>query len=170
MELVHRCLDISPQDDGMYYPDQPWTQHITTRRATQSLAHRVLPDAGQPTHISAISARIQELAEGVIPENYQMEPAIRALYNETNLLTWNGNSTYGLTEWGYTIATRNHRIGRRRSIADVAAEFLRQQGPAHISEITTFITANHAVLPESVHAAIYVNRGDRFRREPSGFV
>ena len=132
--FIHRVAGIRPDDCGFYHPNQLWGQHISTKRLVANTMLRIFARDQQPRTTAYLASETERLVGHLLPRQYNTTDAIRAAAYESDEVSWQGLSTFGLKRWDTALDPQN-MVSRRGRTGDLIYAFLMQHGPGDIDDV-----------------------------------
>ena len=160
--FIQRLAGIRPHCRGRYDPNQPWGKLMSPQRLVASTMIRVLERDRQPRTTTYLDEEIRNLVGYLLPHGYNTINAIRNAAYPSDEISWQGPSTFGLTERNAT--TDHQNSGRRGRTGDRIHAFLMEHGPANVEDIIEHIQQNSNAKRRTVQDAINHDLKDRFIR------
>ncbi|MCY4557969.1 MAG: hypothetical protein OXF79_16710 [Chloroflexi bacterium] len=160
--FIERLAGIRPDCEGRYDPNQPWGKLVSPQRLVASTMIRVLERDRQPRTTAYLDEEIRNLVGYLLPHGYNTINAIRNAAYPSDEISWQGTSTFGLTEPNAT--TDHQKSGRRGRTGDRIHAFLMEHGPANVEDIIEHIQQNSNAKRRTVQDAVNHDLKDRFIR------
>ena len=159
--FIHRVANINPDHNGFYHPDQPWGNHISTKQLVANTMLRIFARDQQPRTIDYLAKETEQLVRNFLPDGYNTADAIRAAAYESDQVSWQGTSTFGLKTWESAINPRD-MAGRRGRTGDLTYTFLMRHGPARTHEIIEHFRQANGTKRRTVQEALNHDPAHRF--------
>ena len=167
--FILRTAGIPSDDQGIYYPEQPWGGLLSPQRLVTSTVIRIFKRDQEPRTTTYLVTETERLAGQFLPERYNTLAAVRATTSKSEEISWQGRSTFGLREWDTALDTRN-KASTRGSTADVIYAFLMDCGPTDIENVINHVQSITNVQRRTVQEAINHDGENRFIRIPNAKV
>ena len=159
--FIYRVTGIHPGEHGFYHPDQPWGKHISAKRLVANTMLRILTRDHLPHITASLGEEIRRLVGGFLPPHYNIGEAVRAAAYESDEISWQGLSTFGLKLWGTSVETLD-MIGRRGRTGDLIYAFLMQDGPADMQDIIVRVQRTTNAKRRTIQDAVNHDPANRF--------
>ena len=159
--FIHRVTNINPDHNGFYHPDQPWGDHISTKQLVANTMLRIFAREQQPRTIDYLANETEQLVGNFLPDGYNTADAIRAAAYESDQVSWQGTSTFGLKTWESALNPRD-MAGRRGRTEELTYAFLMQHGPAQTHEIIDHFRQTNGAKRRTVQEALNHDPAHRF--------
>ena len=161
--FILRTAGIRSDDQGLYYPEQPWGALLSPQRLVTSTVIRIFKRDREPRTTAYLVTETERLAGQFLPMRYNTLAAVRATTSKSDEISWQGPSTFGLREWDTALGARN-MSSPRGSTADVIHAFLMDCGPSDIENIINYVQRIANVQRRTVQEAINHDHKNRFIR------
>ena len=161
--FVHRMAGIRPDDHGLYHPEQPWGQHISTKKLVANTMLRILARDQVPRTTAYLASETERLVGHLLPSQYNTTDAIRAAAYESDEVSWQGLSTFGLKEWETALDPTTMARPRGRT-GDLIYAFLMQHGPADIDDVIEHVQRTTSTTKRTIQESLNHDPVDRFIR------
>ena len=154
--FIQRAMDILPNEQGDYHPEQPWGRFISAQQLVSNTVLRIFARDNAPCTTDYLVSEIERTVGQFLPKGYNTRVAVRAAISRSADIAWQGPSTFGLREW--------NTAARRRSTGDLIYDFLLQRGPTEVEEIIKQVQQKAGAKRKTVQEAINHDRENRFIR------
>ena len=159
--FIRRVAGVRPDDLGYYHLDQSWASLMSTQQLVVNTVVRILARDRQPRTTTYLDEEIKRLVAHLLPDGYNTLSAIRNAAYTSDEISWQGLSTFGLSEWE-TALERQHMSSRRGRTGDLIYAFLMQHGPADIDEIIEHVQQTANTTKRTIQDALNRDPADRF--------
>ena len=132
--FIDRVADIRPDDRGLYHPDQPWGNFMTTQRLVASTMLRILARDQKPSTTAYLVDEIKRLASNHLPDGYNILNAVHNFAYASEEVHRQSRSTFGLMEW-YDATDVQNAARPRGKTGDIAHAFLLEHGPSNVEDV-----------------------------------
>ena len=161
--FIHRVAGIRPDDHGLYHSDQPWGQHISTKKLVANTMLRIFARDQKPSTTAYLASETERLVGHLLPQGYNTTDAIRAAAYESDEVSWQGLSTFGLKQWETALDQKTMARPRGRT-ADLIYAFLIQHGPANIDDVIDHFQRTAGTKKRTIQNSLNHDLADRFVR------
>ena len=165
--FIHRVAGIRPDDRGFYHPDQLWGQHISTKRLVANTMLRIFARDQQPRTTAYLASETERLVGHLLPSQYNTTDATRAAAYESDEVSWQGLSTFGLKRWDTALHPQN-MVSPRGRTGDLIYVYLMQYGPADIDDVIKHVQRSSKAKTRTVQEAVNHDPANRFIRLADG--
>ena len=159
--FIHRVAGIHPDDHGLYHSDQPWGQHISTKKLVANTMLRIFARDQKPSTTAYLASETERLVGHLLPQGYNTTDAIRAAAYESDEVSWQGLSTFGLKQWETALDQKTMARPRGRT-ADLIYAFLIQHGPADINDLIKHFQQTTGTKKRTIQNSLNHDLSDRF--------
>ena len=167
--FIQRVADIRADDQGTYHPDQHWGRFISARQLVSNTIFRILARDGEPRHTTYLVRETERMVGQFLPPGYDTLGAVRATMSNSDDISWQGPSTFGLRKRENSAEPR-HPSSRRSNTGDLVYAFLIQHGPTEVQKLIEHIQETAGTKRRTVQEAINHDPGNRFVRTSDGRV
>ena len=154
--FVQRAMDIQPDDQGRYHPEQPWGRFMSAQQLVSNTVLRIFARDHAPCTTDYLVSETERTVGQFLPAGYNTRVAVRATIARSSDISWQGPRTFGLREW--------NTGARRRSTRDFIYDFLIQRGPTEVEEIIEHVQQTAGAQRRTIQEAINHDRENRFIR------
>ena len=159
--FIHRVAGIRPDDRGFYHPDQLWGQHISTKRLVANTMLRIFARDQQPRTIAYLASETERLVGHLMPRQYNTTDAIRDAAYESDEVSWQGLSTFGLKRWDTELHPQN-MVSPRGRTGDLIYVYMMQYGPADIDDVIKHFVQTASMKKRTIQESLNHDPADRF--------
>ena len=159
--FIYRVADILPGERGFYHPDQPWGKHINAKRLVANTMLRIFTRDHLPHTTAHLAEETRRLVGSFLPPHYNISEAVRAAAHESDKISWQGLSTYGLKLWGTSLEPHD-MLGRRGRTGDLIYAFLMPHGPADMQDIIVHVQQTTNAKRRTIQDAVNHDPANRF--------
>ena len=163
--FIDRVADIRPDDNGLYHPDQPWGNFITTQRLVASTLLRILARDEEPRATAHLVDEIERLVGRFLPDGYNALNAVRNFAYTSEAVHRPSLSTFGLKEW-YAAPDVQDTPHPRGKTGDTAHAFLMENGPAKVEDVIKHVQLVARTTRRTIQDVINHDAANRFVRTP----
>ena len=160
--FIRRTAGICQYNDGLYHPDQPWGQLLSSQRLVTNTVLRIFKRDQEPRTRSYLVEEVERLVAKQLPDDYNTLNAVRAALSRSDEISWQGRSTFGLKEW--TSLELQNMAGPRGKTGDVIYAFLMEHGPTEIEHVIEHVQRTTKFQRRTIQEAINHDPSHRFIR------
>ena len=163
--FIRRTVGIYPDCQELYQPDQPWGKFISPKQLVANTVLRILSRDQKPRTTEYLTSETERLVGHLLPHGYNIRATIRSSAYESNDITRQGLSTFGLARWNTALGQPN-TTSRRSSTGDLIFAFLIQNGPTDLNDIVEHVQGRSNTKRRTIQEAINHDPENRFIRLP----
>ena len=161
--FIRRVAGIQPNKQGCYRPDQSWGNHLSPQRLVTSTVLRILTRDQRPHTTDYLTVEVQRLVGKFLPDAYNTLSAVRATLSQSDNISWQGRSTFGLETWDTALERQNMASTRGRT-GDLIYALLTQRGLTDVETVIEHVQRRANAKRRTVQEAINHDPEDRFVR------